>query len=119
MSHNECRNLFGSSKSLLTKSGLVRYRGLSFVPKKHEKAFEQYWEKTFDHTFGRYMAWVWFSVGAKNLVKAALVCNKLINGKPKKLGYPVYSHETDRATWIGKVLQSQPTKGSHGSEEAQ
>ena len=116
MTHSECRNLFEASKSLLVKSGLVHYCGHSFVCKNPENELEDYWKKNFDCEFGRYMAWVWFSVGAENLVKAALVCHGL-KVKPKKLGYPEYSHNTDTESWVAKVLN--PEKNAHGSEEAQ
>ncbi len=36
------------------------------------------------------MAWVWFSVGAENLVEAALVYNELLEGEPQDGGYPVF-----------------------------
>ena len=119
MTHDECGSLFGAGKTLLENSGLVSYCGHSFVCKSHEDDIEEYWEENFDPKFGRYMAWVWFSVGAENLVKAALVCNGLVKGKPQKLGYPVYSRETEKRSWIDMVLQCKPPKGDYGSEEAQ
>ena len=106
MNHYECQNLFKAGKSLLTKSGLVRYYGDSFVSNNNEDDVEKYWRETFAPEFGRYMAWVWFSVGAENLVKAALVCNELVEGKEQVLNYPIYSHNTSRASWIDQVLQS-------------
>ena len=113
--HYECLNLFGAGKSLLQKSGLVRYCGHSFEANKHEDNFEEYWQHNFDAEFGRYMAWVWFSVGAENLVKAALVCNGLIEGKPQALGYPVFSRDGDRTNWIDEVVRCQQRpKGGYG-----
>ena len=62
------------------------------------------------------MAWVWFSVGAENLVKAALVCNGLIEGKPQILSYPVFSPDTDKTKWINKVVGCQQSpKGGYGT----
>ena len=119
MTHDECRNLFGASKSLLAKSGLVRCCGDSFVCNNDEDEFEEYWKENFDPKFGRYMAWVWFSVGAENLVKASLVCNGLVKGKPQKLGYPVYSRKADKLDWVDALLEHQPQKGAYGSEEAE
>ena len=116
MTHYECQNLFGAGKSLLQKSGLVRYYRHSFVAKNHEHDFEEYCKHKYDPKFGRYMAWVWFSVGAENLVKAALVCNGLIEGKPRTLGYPVFSRDTDKTSWIDEVLRCQQgPKGGYGT----
>ena len=112
MTHYECQNLFGAGRTLLEKSGLVRCSGDSFVCAGDEDRFEQYWKDNFDLTFGRYMAWVCFSVGAENLVKAALVCNGLLQGKRQTLGYSHYSRDTDNAIWIYEVLQSQ--RGASG-----
>ena len=39
----------------------------------------------FHPEFGRYIAWVLFSVGAENLVKAACLCNGVGPKPPKKL----------------------------------
>ena len=112
MNHYECGNLFGASRSLLEGSGLVRYCGDSFVCNSDEEVLESWWGETFDAKFGRYMAWVWFSVGAENLVKAALVCNELLEGKPQRPGYPVYWPGTDKDSWVDQVLQSR--RGSGG-----
>ena len=95
MDHYECGNLFRAGRSLLESSGLVGFRGDSFVCKGDEEAFEELWKESLDPHFGRYMLWVWFSVGAENLVKAALVCNGLVEGETQELGYPVFSDETD------------------------
>ena len=116
MKHCDCRKLFGAGKSLLEKSRLVHYGGDSFVGNSDENDFEKYWGDNFDRDFGRYMAWVWFSVGAENLVKAALVCNGLLKSKPQTLGYPIYSRDTDAACWIHEVLQcQQSSSGGYGT----
>ena len=115
MNHYECGNLFGAGRSLLESSGLVRYYGDSFVCNKDEGDFEEWWRVRFDPDFGRYMVWVWFSVGAENLVKAALVCNGLVEGEPQKLGYPVFSDETEKTSWIDQVLRSRESpQGGYG-----
>ena len=77
MSHSECENLFRASKAVFYRSGLIHYCGQYFVPSYDEAGFDAYWKRTFDPKFGRYMAWVLFSVGAENLAKAACVCNGL------------------------------------------
>ena len=64
------------------------------------------------------MAWVWFSVGAENLVKAALVCSGLLKRTHVKLGYPFYSPNRDKVTWIEEVL-CQTKQGAHNPDEAQ
>ena len=116
MNHYECQSLFRSGRSLLQNSGLVRYCNHSFVAERNEDDFEEYWTHNFDPDFGRYMAWVWFSVGAENLVKGALVCNGLMEGKPQVLGYPVFSPDTDKTKWINTVVgcQQRP-KGGYGT----
>ena len=45
--------------------------------------FKKYWEEEFHPTFGRYMAWVLFLVGAENIAKAACVCNRLFKASAK------------------------------------
>ena len=115
MNHYECQKLFGAGRSLLESSRLVRYWGDSFVSNDNEDDFEEYWAGRFDPDFGRYMAWVWFSVGAENLVKAALVCNGLLEGEPQEVGYPVFSGETEKASWIDHVLRyPKSPKGGYG-----
>ena len=81
MNHYECGNLFRASKRLLEGSGLVRYSNDTLVCNSDERGLEKWWRENLDQEFGRYMAWVWFSVGAENLVKAALVCNGLLEQK--------------------------------------
>ena len=117
MSHDECRPIFESSKILLVKSGLVGFSLNRFVAKEPEQEVEEHWARKFDREYGRYMAWIWFSVGAENLVKAALVCCTPLTRIPKKLGYPVFSDTTNKASWVNKVLH--PQKGAHGNDEAE
>ena len=117
MMHDDCEPLFESSRALLEKSGLVHYSDYSFMSNKDEPVFENYWQKRFHPEFGRYMAWIWFSVGAENLLKAALVCRGRIKGKSEPLGYPFYSVDQDRQIWISQVLKSE--KGAFGNTEAQ
>ena len=116
MDHDECGNLFGASKSLLEGSGLVQWTGESFVCNDDEDGLERCWKDSFAPEFGRYMAWVWFSVGAENLAKAALACHDEVEKETKCLGYPVYSEETDLASWVDAVLH--PRIGAYGSGEA-
>ena len=116
MSHYECGNLFRASESLLIKSGLVRYCGESFCCIESEDKFEQYWKEKFHPEFGRYMAWVWFSIGAENLAKASLVCSGLVKRKTESLGYPFYSAKNDKSDWIDCVLH--PQKSNWGEKEA-
>ena len=105
MSHYECGNLFRASKSLLEGSGLVRYSGDCFVGTGDQEGLEKCWRDKFDQDFGRYMAWVWFSVGAENLAKAALVCNGLLERKPERTSYPIYWPDTQKGKWVGDVLK--------------
>ena len=77
MNHSHCKEPFDASKALLCKSGLARWDGETFVPVytgNDASKFEKYCKEQFHPRFGRYMAWVLFSVGAENLVKAAYVC---------------------------------------------
>ena len=101
----------------MVNSGLVSYSGNYFVANDKEREVENYWARKFDADFGRYMAWVWFSVGAENLVKSALVCCTSLTRTPIELGYPIFSDKLDKARWVGNVLQ--PQKGMFGSDEAQ
>ena len=107
---------FRSRQESVGKSGIILYCGHSFVCNNHEDKLEEYWGENFDRDFGRYMAWVWFSVGAENLAKAALVCNGLLDGKPQTLGYPVYWRDTHKERWVDEVLLSQQgPKGGYGT----
>ena len=111
VNHYECGSLFGASSSLLEGSGLVRCCGDSFVYNGDEAALESWWAEKFDTKFGRYMAWVWFSIGAENLVKAALVCNELLEAKHQNYSYPVYRGDTDKGSWVERVLGSRRNAG--------
>ena len=75
MSHSDCQVLFKAGKALVEKSGLAHYHSQHFVAVGDKERFDRYWKKEFHLEFGRYMAWVLFSVGAENLAKAACVCN--------------------------------------------
>ena len=75
MTHTDCQALFDAGKALLEKSRLAHYNGQHFVASDDKAHFDKYWKAEFHPEFGRYMAWVLFSVGAENLAKAACVCN--------------------------------------------
>ena len=75
MTHADCQILFDAGKALLAKSGLAHFDGRHFVACNDKPRFDSYWEAEFHPEFGRYMAWVLFSVGAENLAKTACVCN--------------------------------------------
>ncbi len=75
MNHGNCQMLFEASQALVDKSGLAKYHGFDFIACDNQAAFNEFWKDEFHPTFGRYMAWVLFSVGAENLAKAACVCN--------------------------------------------
>ena len=111
MNHRECGNLFRAGKKLLEGSGLVRYCNDSFFCNSDEAGLEAFWGASFDQEFGRYMAWVWFSVGAENLVKAALVCNRLLEQKKGNSRYPFYWHSADKLHWVDGVLEYQRNAG--------
>ena len=89
MSHAKCDAVFEASKALLEKSGLARWDNQAFTfvpmyPGDDDFEFEKHWKKEFHSEFGRYMAWVLFSVGAENLAKAACVCKGIV--KASKYG---------------------------------
>ena len=111
MSHYECRKLFEAGKSLLEGSRLVRYSNGIFLSNDDEEGLETYWKENFAPGFGRYMAWVWFSIGAEKLVKAALVCNGLLEAKKQNDSYPVYRHDTDKENWVDEVLSTRRNAG--------
>ena len=78
MSHSKCDALFEASKALLEKSGLARWDDQTFTfvpmyPSDDDFELEKHWKTELHSKFGRYMAWVLFSVGAENLAKAACV----------------------------------------------
>ena len=85
MSHTECEDLLEASKALLEKSGLARWDAQAFIfvpvhPGDDDSQFERHWKKDIHPRFGRYMAWVLFSVGGENLAKAACVCKGIVKG---------------------------------------
>ncbi len=83
MSHADCQILFEAGKALIEKSGLANYPGQEFVACEDEATFKKYWKENFHQEFGRYMAWVLFSVGAENLAKAACVCSGVVKVESK------------------------------------
>ena len=83
MSHTSCQVLFEAGQALVAKSGLAKYSGAYFVACDDEAGFDEYWKREFHPEFGRYMAWVLFSVGAENLAKAACVCNGVVKARDK------------------------------------
>ena len=111
MKYYECEKLFEAGRCLLEGSGLVRYIEGSFSGNGDEDGLEERWRENFDPDFGRYMAWVWFSVGAENLVKAALVCNCLLKAKKQNDRYPFYRPDTNRETWVNEVLDCRRNAG--------
>ena len=111
MSHCECAKLFEASRSLLEGSRLIRYSSGTFFSDDDEEALETYWRENFDQDFGRYMAWVWFAVGAENLVKTALVCNGLLEAKQQNDSYPIYWRNNEKASWVDEVLGSHRNAG--------
>ena len=77
MSQSRWENLYDAGKTLIEKSGLARYADQEFVACGNESKFSKYWKTTFDPTYGRYMAWILFEVGAENLAKAACLYKKV------------------------------------------
>ena len=82
MNHDVCGNLFLAAKALIEKSHLVLFQDASFHACTDECAFEEYVGEQLDPQYGRYMAWVLFSVGAENLVKGACVCSGRVPESP-------------------------------------
>ena len=109
MSHAKCDTLFEASKALFRKSGLARWDNQTFTfvpmyPGDDDFEFEKHRKKEFHSEFGRYMAWVLFSVGAENLAKAACVCNGVVRGKTTSLRYPRYTEYIPVAEWVDSVI---------------
>lgn len=73
----------------MEKSGLAHYSGRGFVARDDRSRFDEYWKTEFHPEYGRYMAWVLFSVGAENLAKAACVCSVVlkVDGGPTLSNY--------------------------------
>ena len=91
MSHAGCEILFQAGKALVEKSGLAHYSDPCFVACDNKARFDEHWGAAFHPEFGRYMAWVLFSVGAENLAKAACVCNGVVKVSHK----PSLEHYVD------------------------
>ena len=81
--HHECDKILSAGRTLIEKSHLASYQNGAFVACTNCQVFECRVKADFHQRFGRYMAWVWFAVGAENLAKAACLCN----------GCPEYSPE--------------------------
>ena len=102
MDHDQCQLLFDAGRALIEKSGLASYDSTRFVACTNQEAFNDYWKKYFGPEFGRYMAWVLFSVGAENLAKAACVCWGVLKEHPK--GGPSLEHYTRKKGHFAKLL---------------
>ena len=83
-------------------------------PGNEDYEFEEHWKGEFHSKFGRYMAWVLFSVGAENLAKAACVCNKVVRGKTTSLEYPRYTELIPVDEWVDSVINK---NRSHEDED--
>ena len=109
MDHSKCPSLLEASKALLTKSGLCHWSGQTgtFAPTYQgddDSKFEKSCKAKFHPKFGRYIAWVLFSVGAENLAKAACVCNGVVHGKEITLKYPRYVCSIPVTEWVDMVM---------------
>ena len=106
MKHSECDKLFKAGKSLLKASHLTRWKNQAFearFPADDDCEFEKHCAK-WDPRFGRYMAWVLFSVGAENLAKAACVCNEIVETpQPECLRYRRYTTDLSVPEWVQEV----------------
>ena len=103
----------------MDESGLARWDNQAFAfvpmyPGDDDSQFEKRWEKEFDSKFGRYVAWVLFSVGAENLAKAACVCNGIVRGKTTTLKYPRYTESIPVTEWVDSVINED---GFHENED--
>ena len=110
MDHSKCGPLFEASKALLGKSGLVRWNDQTgmFAPKypsNNDSEFEKCCKARFHQDYGRYIAWVLFSVGAENLVKAACECNGVVQrGQPIPWKYPRFMASIPVTDWVDMVM---------------
>lgn len=110
MDHSKCEPLFEAGKALLGKSRLIRWNRETGVfearyPGNNDCNFEKFWKVKFHPKFGRYIAWVLFSVGAENLAKAACVCNKVaLPGNDIVLQYPRYENSIPVTDWVDMVI---------------
>lgn len=116
MIHSRCDTLLEASKALLEKSGLARWdvQTFTFVPMypgDDDFEFEERWKSEYQTKFGRYMAWVLFSVGAENLAKAACVCNRVVRGRTTPLRYPRYTGIIPVTEWIDSVINEDWSNG--------
>ena len=82
MNHHVCGELFLAAKALMEKSRLVLFRDGNFHARTDECEFEKNVAEQLDPQYGRYMAWVLFSVGAENLAKAACLCTGVVPVSP-------------------------------------
>ena len=76
MDHSKCKDLFDASTALFEESGLVRWYG-GFTPRypdQDDSRFEDSLKDKFNHSYGRYIGWILFSVAAENLIKASFAC---------------------------------------------
>ena len=117
MDHSKCRPLFEASKALLRKSGLSCWseQTVAFAPTyqgKNDCEFEKFCKSKFHPKFGRYIAWLLFSVGAENLAKAACVCNEVVRGKEITLNYPRYTDSIPVTEWVKMVIDGDCSDGS-------
>ena len=77
MDHSKCKDLFDASTALFEESGLIRWHDGRFTPRypgQNDSRFEDSLKDKFDHSYGRYIGWVLFSVAAENLIKASFAC---------------------------------------------
>ena len=103
MNHKECGKLFKAAKALMEKSHLVKYEGGQFtVRHDNSDAFDKCVRTAFGEEHGRYIAWVLFSVGAENLVKAACVCSKVVQEDPQYGNYGMMGDYLRRNNRTGK-----------------
>ena len=117
MDHSKCAPLFEAGQALLGKCGLVRWNGETGVfearyPGNNDCNFEKFWKVKFHQEFGRYIAWVLFSVGAENLAKAACVCNGVVHYRGNTLRYPRYMGHIPVTEWVDMVLNDKCSDGS-------
>ena len=77
MDHSKCKDLFDASTTLFEESGLVSWDGGRFTARyagQDDSQFEDSLKDKFNHSYGRYIGWVLFSVASENLIKAAFAC---------------------------------------------
>ena len=77
MDHSKCKDLFDASTNLFEESGLITWDGNCLKARyttQDDKHFEEWLKCRFNHNFGRYIAWVLFSVASENLIKASFAC---------------------------------------------